>query len=310
MKDFGVVVPIVSPCTRTGELDLEGLKAICTLMREAGCAGIFIGGSTGRGPWFSRNDRARMCSTVAEHLGPDFPLFAGCMAAGLPDMLENARAMAVAGARVAVVTAPGFFGYSHKEIEAIFLKFADASPLPVMLYDIPSFAGMKLDLGVILRLARHGNVIGLKDSSGDVERLNQLLPALADLRNFSLFLGKEHILAEALLAGASGMVVSFVHFDPRPFVALYRSAKAGDVETAQRIQREITRMYDLVVGAIERRPEASTLFHIYNSALRERGVCENILLEHEGDSPDWLSQIAKEVIAIAERASGIRVGTT
>ena len=302
MKEFGVLVPIVTPCTRAGEIDTEGLKSVCTYMIQAGCNAIFVGGSTGRGPWFSRTHRAAACSAVAKVIGPQVPLLAGCMASGLTEMLEISRLNADAGAQIAVITAPGYFTYGQQEVESIFLRFADASPLPVMIYDIPSFAGIKLDAGLVNRLAHHGRVIGFKDSTGDRERFHHLLGALADLPDFYMLQGKEHLLEESLRAGASGFVVSLVHIDPRPFVALYSAARAGDTKRAGEFQTRITEILDLVNASISRRPETSTFFHFLNECLRAHGVCPNIVLEHEGPCPAWLAENARKAMEIAKSA--------
>lgn len=155
MKDLGVLVPIVTPSTRPCDIDTAGLKSVCRYMLESGCQAFFVASSTGRGPWFSQADRAKVCSTVSVSIGSKTPLFAGCMASGLADMLENARLMADAGAHVVVLTARGYFGYSQHEVETIFLKSADTSPLPVMIYDIPAFTGMKLDTAMVSRIAQH-----------------------------------------------------------------------------------------------------------------------------------------------------------
>ena len=233
MKSLGVVVPLVTPCSRLGEIDKDGLVSVCNYMTDAGCASIFVAGSTGRGAWFGRDDRARICRTVADCIGPETLLLAGCMATGLSDMLENANAMADSGANVAVITSPGYFVYSAAEVESILLKFADNSPLPVVVYDIPVFAGVKLDTGAIMRLANHGNVAGLKDSSADLERFQGLLRSLESVPDFYLLQGKEHLLADSILAGASGLVVSLLHVDPRPFVSLYHAAACKQVEDAR-----------------------------------------------------------------------------
>jgi len=119
MKDFGPLVPIVTPCAPSGEPDLAGVKAVCREMITAGCRGIFVAGSTGRGPWFSRADRAAVCAAAAEVCQPETPLIAGASGSGLPDMLDNARAMADAGARIVVATVPGYYKYNPDEIEAI-----------------------------------------------------------------------------------------------------------------------------------------------------------------------------------------------
>jgi 4-hydroxy-tetrahydrodipicolinate synthase len=302
MKELGVLVPIVTPCTRSGEIDVEGLKSVCCYMIEAGCHAIFVGGSTGRGPWFSRAARAKACAVVADAINSKVPLFAGCMASGLSDMLENAHLMAESGAQIAVLTAPGYFDYSQQEVERIFLEFADASPLPVMIYDIPAFAGMKLDTEMVNRLARHPRVVGFKDSSADLGRFRELLAALRGLEEFYLLQGKEHLLAESLLAGASGFVVSLLHVDPRPFVALYAAARARNEDLARPQQRCATEILAVLSSSVARRPETSTLFHFLNQTLRAHGVCHNILLEHEGECPPWLAEDATRALTIAESA--------
>jgi 4-hydroxy-tetrahydrodipicolinate synthase len=284
---------------------LDGLKALCQDMLDAGCSGLFVAGSSGRGPWFSRHDRVRICRTLADQVGAGVPLLAGCMASGLPQMLENAHAMADAGAQMAVVTVPGYFNYSQQEIEIVFSKFADSSPVPVVVYDIPDLTRTKLDADLLIRLAHHGNVVGFKDSTADYAHFQELLDGLSDLPDTSLLQGKEKFLAASLLAGASGFVVSMVQMDPRPFVALSRAAHAGKRDLAQRIQTEITKLMDIFQASFGRRPETSTLFHLLNWALRHRGVCDNILLDHEGDCPPWLADNARQAIEICDVAASI-----
>jgi len=298
MKELGVLVPIVTPCHKDGTVDTDGLKSVCGYVRQAGCDAIFAAGSTGRGPWFSRVDRRHICRTVAECAGSGTPVFAGCMASGLPDMLENAKAMADSGANVAVLTAPGYFQYSQEEIEAIFLRFADHSPLPVMVYDIPAFTGTKLDMAMVDRLARHGNVTGFKDSSGEMESFGRLAGALANLDDFCLLQGKEHLLAESLLAGASGFVVSLVHVDPGMFVQLYQAARARKMNRVERIQESVSMLMQVLVSAFEQRPEISTMFHFLNYILHKKGVCQNIVLEHEGECPDVAVEKAEEAMQL------------
>ncbi len=300
MKYFGVLVPIVTPCSKDGKVDTDGLKSVCDDMLDAGCAGIFVSGSTGRGPWFSRKDKITICKTAAEHIG-DVPLYAGCMANGLEDMLENAHAMADAGAQFAVLTSPGYFNYNMQEIEAIFTEFADQSPLPVVIYDIPVFAGTKLDTGMVGRLARHEKVVGFKDSSSDFERFKELITILDDDKEFLLIQGKEHLIADTILAGGSAMTASLLHMNPRPFVKLCNAAHAGDAETAQHIQKEcIDKLFAITNGCFERRGEISTMFYLLDFCLQKRGVCDNVLLPHENDRPDWIEAEADKALEICK----------
>ena len=298
LKAFGILVPLVTPCDRKGRIDKDGLRSVCSDMVQAGCEGIFIMGSTGRGPWYSRDQQAEACRTAADFLRADTPLFAGCMATGLDGMIENARAMADSGARVAVVTAPGYFHYNQAEVHYVFMKFADNSPLPVLIYDIPGFAGIKLQGEVVESLSRHGNIAGLKDSSADMDQFRQLIGALESLPNFYLFQGKEHLLADSIIEGASGFVVSLLHIDPRPFVLLYDAARTGQDPKAQKIQTGITKLLGLIEDCFQRRPETSTLFHILNASLVKRGICPNILLEHEGECPAWIDDTVEEAMEL------------
>jgi 4-hydroxy-tetrahydrodipicolinate synthase len=302
VNELGVLVPIVTPCSRSGEIDLNGLRSVCQHMLGAGCRAFFVAGSTGRGPWFSGTDRVKLCRDLAESVGSEAALFAGCMATGMEPMLENARAMADAGAQFAVLTAPGYFNYSNDEVETIFLGFADRSPLPVIIYDIPDFAGMKLDTRLLERLAHHGNIRGFKDSSADLERFLQLASAVADIDQFYLLQGKEHILAESLANGASGFVVSLVHVAPELFVALYTMVRSGRLEDSKRIQDTITELMEILVGSFQRRPYTSTLFHFLNQVLRAKGLCDNIVLDFEGDCPPWLSEEAKRALQLCADA--------
>ncbi len=73
MKKMGVVVPLVTPCTSSGQIDFEGLKIVCKDMMDAGCHGVFAAGSTGRGPWFAQQERMKICKTIADTIGSDKP---------------------------------------------------------------------------------------------------------------------------------------------------------------------------------------------------------------------------------------------
>ncbi|MCX6066984.1 MAG: dihydrodipicolinate synthase family protein [Chloroflexi bacterium] len=303
MKDLGPVVPIVTPCNPDGSPDLDGFRAVCNDMLDAGCKGIFVAGTTGRGPWFSLDDRVRLCQAAVEQIKGNVTLFAGVTSSGLPGMLENAKALADAGAQIAVATVPTYYHYNQTEIETIYAKFADASPLPVMVYDIPEFTNVKLGSGMLLRLASHGNIIGFKDSSADLDRFKGLIDALQSFPDFYLMQGKENLIAESLQVGASGFIVSLMHIDPRPFVGVYNAVRSGNYQLAESLQAEINKVILLVKGSIERRPESSTLFHMLNYALQKRGVCQNILLDHDDAAPDWVFENAQQTVEICLAAA-------
>ena len=303
MKELGIVVPIVTPCTLQGKVDIQRLKTVTNDMIQADCHGVFVLGSTGRGPWFGREDRAKICRTVAETIGPEKPLLAGCMAAGLEAMIDNAKSMAECGATMAVATAPMYFRYSGKELEAIFLKFADASPIPVMIYDIPDLTGVGLEPKLLMKLAKHENVAGFKDSSANYDNFKQLLDALSEeAPDFYLMQGKEHLLQDSLVAGASGFVVSLVHVAPRLFVGLYNAVQSNDAEKADSLQQAITEIMECINRCFAKKPASSSLMHFLNTALNDRGIDVNIRLDHDGPCPAWIAAEARKALAAARKA--------
>lgn len=306
MKDLGPVVPIVTPCKPNGEIDLEEFNRVCEDMLQAGCKGVFVAGSTGRGPWFSSKEMQRLCRAAAEQIKDRAILLAGCTSSGLPGMLENARGMADSGAQIAVATVPGYFHYDETEIEKIYLEFAEASPIPVIIYDIPEFTSVKLANSMLLRLAQLENIIGFKDSSADFERFKMLAASLNEIPDFYLMQGKENLLADSLHIGASGFIVSLIHLEPAPFISIYRAVRAGEYQFALRIQAEINKVIGVVKETIKRRPESSTLFHMLNYALNQRGVCNNILLEHDGEAPAWVIENAQRAVEICQSAPEYR----
>jgi 4-hydroxy-tetrahydrodipicolinate synthase len=313
MKDLGPVVPIVTPCSLDGSLDVSGFRSVCNDMLDAGCKGIFVAGTTGRGPWFSLDERVKLCHTAADEIQArvgngakgSIPLMAGVTSSGLPGMLENARAMADAGAEVAVATVPTYFHYNQIEIETIYSKFAEASPLPVIIYDIPEFTNVKLANDMVLRLAQRGNVIGFKDSSADLERFKGLVESLRSFPDFYLMQGKENLIAESLKIGASGFIVSLMHIDPRPFIGIYHAVRAGNDQLAQALQVEINKVIKLVKESIDQRPESSTLYHMLNFCLQKRGVCQNVLLGHDDAAPAWVIENAQKTIEICYAAAAL-----
>ena len=298
MKDFGVLVPIVTPCNRNGRIDIPGVKYVCREMIETGNDGIFVMGSTGRGAYFSTSDRVKACQATAEEIKGEVPLFAGCMGNGVKEMINHASALREAGADFAVVTAPGYFPYLNEEIAAILLNFADKSPMPVLIYDVPVYTKTKLDEKTIEKFFRHENIIGMKDSTADFERFSHLLKILKPFSEKFLFQGKEQFLAKSLLSGGSGIVSSFSIFSPRLFVELVAAVREKNDSRVEFLQSGIQRLYDVVVQCLEKRPAISTLFHMLNYSLRQRGICENILLDHEGETPDWLLDKAKQAVEI------------
>ena len=158
------------------------------------------------------------------------------------------------------------------------------------------YTGSKLSTASLQRLLAHENIIGLKDSSSDIARFKELA-ALAPKTH--LLQGMENLIAESLRVGASGMVTTFVHFAPELFAEIHRAHRAGDSARVDALQKQIDRIYRLVVDSLQKRPVISTLFYMLNQALQHFGVCDNVLLPHETDAPGWIAEVTTEILEVA-----------
>lgn len=294
---MGAVVPIVTPVDAMGRPDTAAVAEVASAVSAAGCRHVMVCGSTGRGPWFSPADRARICRAARPAI-PASTLLAGCMGAGVEEILANIDAMAMAGADIAVVTAPYYFRYSPVEIERILITVAERAVLPILLYDIPEFVDSGLTVTALARLLAHRNIVGLKDSSAGIERFRALASALVDTETI-LLQGKEPLLAESLGLGASGFVVSFVHCHPAAFAALADRATPNDTSAAQPLQAAVTAVYQRYVASIAEHaaPQTSSLFFFLEHALRLSGLDVRLTLAHEGNPADWTIELAEYAVS-------------
>jgi 4-hydroxy-tetrahydrodipicolinate synthase len=264
------VAPIATAITPGGEMDFEGTLRIADWLIANGVDGIFVAGTTGRFSDFPPEQNARLCQTLAEGL-PGIPLYGGICDSGVARMLANAQRMKDAGAMAVVATGPYYLSRLPGEREEEILRLAAHTPLPVLFYDIPEFVGYRFRAEWIAAMADHENVVGYKDSSGDIAHHREVLQR-TQAKEFSVLIGKELLLAEALRCGAGGLVVSFLHADPKPFVALAGEAARGNWEGAEFHQEQVREIVSDFLTCYERRPVFSTLLQYLEGKLNDRGL--------------------------------------
>ncbi len=239
----GIVTPILTLYRDDEELDEPALRELVRTQVEAGVGGLFAMGSSGEFAMLSNAQRLRATEIIAEEGRGRAPCLMGAIADGVPRVLELARAATAAGADAVVVTAPYYFGWHGDEIERFFARVADRSPLPVVLYDIPSRTHNPIPRETILRLSEHPNIIGLKDTTTDGGRFIHLLLRLEGRDDFALLQGSEPLALPSLLLGAAGAVFSLSNIAPRLSVSLYQACRRGAIEEAKSLQRAYNRLF-------------------------------------------------------------------
>ena len=272
-KYRGVVVPMVTPVTKEGSLDTEAVVRIIEFFAQAGVSPLLMG-TTGEGNSVSPKDGLLFVETAVKAAQRRITIYAGLTGNCFSEQLAQAEAYTKAGADVIVATLPTYYALTPEQMENYYRTLADSIKGPLMLYNILATTHMSIPVDVIRRLADHPNIVGLKDSERDLERMAQCIEIAKDRDDFCYFCGWAAQSAHSLELGGDGIVPSTGNFVPEMFQQLYEAAIAGDMATANRLQdetNEIAKIYqkDRTLG------QSLTALKVM---MQTKGLCEPWML--------------------------------
>jgi len=235
----GVIPAVVTPFSLRGSLDRPGLEQHLEWLDGRGLAGRLISGSTGESPLLTSAEHRDLVRIAAARRERGSILLVGTGAESTRQTLRLCHASAAAGAEAVLVVNPSYYKgmLSERALETFFTAVAGESPVPVMLYSVPKYTGRPLTPELVERLSAHPNVIGLKDSSGDLNSLQAFLERTPP--DFQVLTGAASITGPAVLAGAAGAILAMANVVPDLCVALYRAARQGEVEKVRALQSEL-----------------------------------------------------------------------
>lgn len=262
----GVYVPMLAFFTKASsssndsspdqtEIDIPATQRHTVRLLLAGVAGLVVHGSNGEAVHLSRRERRAVIEAVADAvrhtvdgLSP-VPIVAGCSAASVRETVALCQEAREAGATHALVLPPGYYGgiLGKDEVVAYFHAVADRSPLPVVVYNFPAAAnGMDLDSDVILRIASHPRVVGVKLTCGNTGKLARLVadvPKLPGRKEGDFFIGggSADFILQGLVVGAHGTVSGFANLAPRACVRICELFEQGRQREARELQLEVAR---------------------------------------------------------------------
>jgi dihydrodipicolinate synthase/N-acetylneuraminate lyase len=245
----GVIVPMVTPITPDGDLDELAVRRIVDHVIAGGVHGVFVLGTTGENTSVPAAMRERLVAAAVEHIGERARVYAGVGSNCLADSVAAADTYARLGVGAVVAHLPAYYALNAEEQLAYFGALADRINLPLLLYDIPATTHMVIPVDVAERLSRHPNVVGIKDSGGDIAHLAALLERLGDARpDFAVLVGASALSAQGLALGADGIVPSQGNLVPALCRALVDRAVAGDRDEAGAHQRRLDALTQLFVA--------------------------------------------------------------
>lgn len=247
----GVHVPAATPFDPvTGEVDLVALRANLRAWLEHPIRGVVLGGSTGEAVLLDEPERRAMLGAARDVVPADRLLLAGTGAESTRASLRLTREAAEAGADAVLVMPPAFYrpAMDPGALGAHYRTLADESPVPVILYQVPpAFSTLDLATGLVVDLSHHPNVVGIKDSRGDLELVGSLVDATA--ADFQVLGGSGAHLYASLELGAAGGVLGVANLAPAACCAVIRSFDDEDARAAGRLQERIGPLHREVVSA-------------------------------------------------------------
>jgi 4-hydroxy-tetrahydrodipicolinate synthase len=233
----GVIPPVVTPFTKDDKISDEGLRSVIRYVMKNGCDGVFVCGSQGEFFSLSFEERVSVFEIAVDESKKQYPVLAGTAAVTTSESVKIAQAAERAGCDAISVATPYFVTVSADELYTHYAAIAASIHIPMMLYNNPDRTHNVIPAGVVSRLAQIDNIIGMKDSSGDLTYDNAVIDNTPG--DFSVFCGKDTVIFNVLMSGGAGAVPASGNVAPRHCVEIYRRFIDGDLEGARRAQQAL-----------------------------------------------------------------------
>jgi dihydrodipicolinate synthase/N-acetylneuraminate lyase len=270
----GIIPPMATPLATIDTLDLPGLERLIEHVLGGGVHGLFILGTTGEGPALSYRLRRELIERVCAQVGTRVPVLVGITDSAYIESLQLAEVSAKAGASAVVASTPFYFRFGQSDILRLIESLANDSSLPLFLYNQPELTKISFEPQTVARAAEIPNVAGVKDSSGHIGYVQQVLALVGKSHpEFSVLVGSESLLAEALLCGAHGGVPGGANIFPDLPVRLYQAYVDGKHQEMQELQAKVIEIGAPIWNIGEEEP---TFLGRLKGALAVLGICSGL----------------------------------
>lgn len=235
---------MVTPFDADGNFDVDGSRRLARyLVDEQRCTGLVLNGTTGEAPTTRDEEKAELIAAVVDEVGDRASVIAGAGTFDTAHSVAQAQAAAKAGADALLVVTPYYSRPRQSDLVRHFSTVADATDLPVMLYDIPARSGVPIATETLITLAQHPNITGVKDAKGDI---NAAATVMANTDLF-LYCGADELNLACYAIGEVGAVSVTAHLVGARIHAMFEAVDAGDLERARQIDRSLLKITSLVM---------------------------------------------------------------
>lgn len=246
----GILPPVTTPFNARGDLDYGALSSNIERYNETGLVGYVALGSNGEAVHLAADERRLLVETVKRAATNEHTIVAGVNELSTRAAIEAARAGADCGADAVLVVTPYYYksSMSQEALARHFTEVADHSPLPVLIYNVPQNTGVVIESQTIVALGEHQNIIGVKDSAGNMGAISETIRSAPE--GFAVMVGNGGILYPSLNMGATGAVLGVACAAPRVCVELYEANRAGDHAKARDLQNRLAPLSHIVTAGL------------------------------------------------------------
>ena len=235
----GIIPPMITPLRPDFSLDIARTERLIEHLIDGGVHGIFILGTTGEFAGLSSAVKSDLIQITCQQVKGRVPILVGVTDCSFTESVDLAAIAHKYGAEAVVAAPPFYMNIGQAELINYYQKLADVVELPLFLYDMPSHTKINIEVESAVKLSKHPNIIGIKDSSGKIENFQALCEAFKQQPEFKIFVGPEEFLAETLKIGGDGGVTGGANLFPKLYVALYEAFQKKEYDTVKKFQETI-----------------------------------------------------------------------
>ncbi len=235
-KVHGIFAPIATAFDASGDVDYSVFAENTVTFGATKLSGLVVLGSNGEFTLLSHEEKVKLVETARNHLPADKMVIAGTGCESFRETLQLTKECAAVGADVALVVTPNYYkkDMNGPALEKFYTMLADASPIPVMIYNMPGNSGVNVPSSLTLKLAAHPNITGIKDSGGNIVQISEVLAKAPE--GFSVFAGSGSYLLATLMLGGVGGTLAVANVVPDFCAEIQENFEKGDLEKARKMQ--------------------------------------------------------------------------
>jgi 4-hydroxy-2-oxoglutarate aldolase len=240
IKLSGLLLPITTPFTVDGDIDLAALGSNIRGWNQTGITGYVVLGSTGERVNLDEREYLQVIETARAATPGHMNFIVGAGQQSTRGTIEEIKRAQTVGAQAVLVITPHYYrsAITQDALVTHYTAVADAAPIPVILYSMPDLTGIKIEPETAARLSEHDNIIGMKDSSNDIAKFAEAVRLTRP--DFAMMIGNGTVFSEALQAGAHAGILAVGCCAPQICLDIYQAVKAGDLERATSLQEKLT----------------------------------------------------------------------